>query len=214
MKKCPYEEKIDLYLRGKLSETESAQFEEHYFSCPPCFQKTSERNELIEVIQRRGAFIFDPAASRRPEPRISLGEKVAAFLTPRRWVTAAVTAALLLVVALAVAPRFKSHGPDFVFTGDETVRGESLAVLSPRGDVKAVPDSFEWKALNAAAEYQVTLSGLETLWTTTTQETKIALPEDLKNKLKAGSYTWQVKAYSAQGTLLAASPKVLFKILN
>ncbi len=214
MKKCPHEEKVDLYLRGKLSESESAEFEEHYFNCPPCFQKTSERSELIEVIQQRGAFIFEPATLRRPKPRISLGVKVAAFLTPRQWVAAAVTAAALLVVALALVPRFKSHGPDFTFTGDETVRGESLAVLSPLGDVKAVPDRFEWKALSAAAEYQVTLSGLETLWTTTTQETKIALPEALKNKLKAGSYTWQVKAYSAQGTLLATSPKVEFKISN
>jgi len=214
VRKCPDDEKIDSYLRRKLSEADAAQFEEHYFNCPSCFQKTSERNKLMDVIKHQGAYIFAPTAARKPEPKISFGEKIAAFLTPRQWVAAAVTAALLLVVVLGVVPRFKSQGPNFVFTGDETVRGESLAVLSPVGEVQAVPASLAWTALNSAAEYQVSLSGPETLWTKTTTETTIALPEEVKNKMKAGSYVWQVKAYSAQGALLAASPKIEFKISN
>lgn len=213
MRKCRDEEKIDLYLKGKLSDAESAGVEEHYFNCQSCFQKIQERAEIMDVIQRRGASIFSPAADRRPELGVSLWDKAAAFLTPRQWVAAAVSAALLLVVVLGVVPRFRSHAPEFALSGDETVRGESLVLLAPLGQTKAAPAEFEWKAIPAAAEYQVALSsGPNVIWTTATQETKVVLPLVIKTALKAGvDYSWQIKAFSAQGTLLAASPKEAFK---
>lgn len=214
MKKCSYEEDIDAYLRGKLSESESAKFEEHYFNCPSCFEKTQERNELMEVMKHRGAFLLAPESGRQPEPKIAFGKKVAAFLTPRQWAAAAVAAALLVFVVWGIVPRLKDRGPEFVFTGDETVRGESLVLLAPLGSVKDAPAYFEWKALDAA-EYQITLFGLETPWTETTSETRIALPDDVRNKLEAGRpYSWQVKAYSPQGILLAPSAKAPFTISN
>lgn len=44
-------------------------------------------------------------------------------------------------------------------------------------------------------------------------ETKIAVPEDIRAKLKVGErYTWQVKAYSQKGTLLAISRASQFTI--
>jgi hypothetical protein len=212
MRKCEYEGQIDRYLMNKLSESEKIQFEEHYFNCPSCFQKTVECNELLETIKNKGASLFVPSPK---EAHISLWEKVVSFLTPRQWIAAAVSAALLVVVVLGVVPRLKTHSPDFVFTGEETVRGESLVLVSPRGNLSAPPVYFEWKSFGENTEYLITLtlSGQEKLWSQTTPETKIAIPEDIKNKLKAsGIYSWQVKAYSPQGTMLASSPKVTFKI--
>ena len=39
--------------------------------------------------------------------------------------------------------------------------------------------------------------------------------EDVKNRMQASrKYSWQVKAFSPQGTLLAVSPRVQFKITS
>ena len=213
MRDCEDEEKIDLYLKGKLSDAGSAEFEEHFFNCPECFRKMEERAEILDVIRRRGASIFVPAADDRREPRVSLWGRAAAALTTRRWVAAAVGAAVLLVVVLGVVPRFKSHAPEFALSGDETVRGESLVLVAPVGRAPAAPAAFEWKAVPSAAEYHLTLSsGSTVIWTTTVPEARVALPPDIKSGLRAGGhYSWQVKAYSAQGTLLAASPKEAFE---
>lgn len=212
MKECPNEERIDRYLTDRLTESESAELEEHYFNCSACFQKVSARNELVEVIRDRGAEIFERNAFGRPEGQVSLGEKIAAVLLPRRWLTAAVAAVVLFVALFVLIPRFKGRGPEFVATGDETVRGESLILVSPLGEVKAGPSALEWKPISAAVEYRVDLSGPETLWTAVTPATKADLPENMKGRMKPGLYQWQVKAYSAQGLLLAVSPKVEFKI--
>jgi hypothetical protein len=217
MRKCPHEDKIDSYLARKLSEVESAQFEDHYFNCPPCFQKTYERNELMTFIRREGDSVFAAVPAPKPAPaKVSLWDKVGALLTPKQWVTAAVTAALLLVVVLGVAPRLHRTVPVFTFGGDETVRGETLALLSPSGAVTTAPATFSWKAVRGAVEYTLTLaSGSETLWTATTPDATIALTEGVKANLAAGTaYSWQVKAYAAQGTLLATSVKTTFKIAN
>ena len=196
----------------KLSDSEIAEFEEHYFNCPSFFAKIRERNEIMEVMKQKGAFLIAPESGRQTEPRIALGRKVAAFLTPRQWAAVAVAGALLIFVFWGIMPRLKDRAPEFVFTGDETVRGESLVLLAPQGNVKSAPFYFEWKALDAA-EYQVTLFGLGMHWTRTTSETRIVLPDDVRSKLESGrSYSWQVKAYSPQGILLAASAKASFTV--
>jgi hypothetical protein len=217
MRKCPHEVKIDPYLAGKLSETESVQFEDHYFNCPACFQKTYERNELMTFIQREGNSIFAPVPAPKPAPaKVSLWDRLTALLTPKQWVTAAVTAALLLVVVLGVAPRLHRTAPAFTFNGDATVRGEAVAIVSPSGDIASAPATFSWKAVRGAAEYTVALAaGTETLWTATTAETTVVLPDSVKAKLAAGTtYGWQVKAYAPQGTLLATSAQTTFKIAD
>jgi hypothetical protein len=213
MKKCKYEETIDLYLLNKLSENEKWKFEDHYFNCPSCFQKTVERNILIEAVKTKGADIFAPEAAPQLAERVPWTEKVTSFLTPRQWVTAAVSAALILAVVLAVVPRFKQAPPEFIFTGDQTVRGASIDAVTPAGGLSTAPTYFEWKPLGENVEYRVTLSNHKVMWTGTTQETKITLPEEFRSKLKAGElYTWQVKAYSQKGTLLAVSRTAQFVI--
>ncbi len=213
MKKCKHEEIIDLYLLDKLSENEKWKFEDHYFNCPSCFQKTVERQTLIETVQKQGAYIFASEAASRATERVPWTERALSFLTPRQWVAAGVSAALILIVVLAVVPMFKPHGPEFVFTGDQTVRGAAIDAISPAGGVSSAPAYIEWKALGEDVEYRVTLSNHKVIWTGTTQDTKVALPEDVKAQLKPGErYSWQVKAYSSKGTLLAVSRVAQFTI--
>jgi len=213
MNDCQHEEKIDEYLKGELSPDETARFEEHYFNCPSCFFKTREKSELLGLIQKAKEEIFSPAE--RDVRRRGAGlKRITEVLAPRRWMAVAATAAFALAAALLIVPNLKRANPGPIFNGDMAVRGDSLIIIAPMGEGKTAPAVFEWKPLASAAEYQVTLSGAKLDWTATTKETKIALPADIKAALKAGIYVWQVKAYSSQGTLLAPSPKVEFKITD
>jgi len=212
MNACPDDERIDRYLKGRLSESEAEEVEAHYFDCPRCFRKISERNDLIEAVRARGAELAESPAG-RPRETAAPGGKLAAFLVPKRWAAAA-AAAVLVLGALLLLPKFHDRAPDLVSSGDETVRGEALPLVAPLGEVKGAPDAFEWNEVRAAAEYRVSLSGPETLWSTATAATKAALPEPVRARMKPGSYQWQVKAYSAQGTLLAASAKAGFRITD
>jgi hypothetical protein len=213
MKKCEHQETIDLYLLNKLSENEKWKFEDHYFNCSSCFQRTVERHALIETVKNQGAQIFAPEAAHQVVESVPWTEKVLSYLTPRQWVTAAVSAALIIVVVLAVVPRSKQDAPQFVFTGDQTVRGASIDAIAPAGGLSSAPAFIEWKALGEDVEYKVTLSNHKVIWTGTTQDTRIALPEEIRAQMKPGErYSWQVKAYSQKGTLLAVSRVAQFTI--
>jgi len=214
MTKCPYQSKIDPYLLGKLGEAESAAFEDHYFNCPPCFQETFARNELVDVIRDRGAILFPAEAEPRPVRRETAWDRWKSILTPRPWAAVAAAAALILVVFVGVIPRSTPVGAGFSPIDDATVRGASVEAVSPAGVLARAPESFSWKGVAGAAEYAVTLfRGADIVWTAASADIRIAPPEQVRAGLESGTaYVWQVKAYSAQGTLLASSARTAFTI--
>ncbi len=62
-------------------------------------------------------------------------------------------------------------------------------------------------------EYQVSIYNGKLLWKTTTRDSRLSLPDDVKALMIAGTkYSWQVKAFSPQGTLIAVSSRVQFTI--
>jgi len=219
MTSCLQEGKIDAYLMGKLSQAESDAFEDHYFNCPSCFQKTYARNELVDVIKYRGASIFAPEEERAPAvetAKVPIWKKITAFLSPRPWVAVAAAAAVLLVVIVGVVPRSNPSAPVFSAIEDATVRGASIETIAPAGAQAKAPAGFSWKAVAGAAEYGVSLfKGSELIWSATTAgaDVRIALPDGLAKGFETGAvYAWQVKAYSAQGTMLSASARTEFTI--
>ncbi len=221
MKPCEQEGKIDAYLMGKLSQADSDAFEDHYFNCPACFQKTYARNELVDVIKHKGARIFAPEEEAREarrraaeSPKVPVWNKIAAFLSPRPWVAVAAAAAVLGVVILGVVPRSNPSAPVFSAVEDATVRGASVETISPAGALSKAPAAFSWQAAAGAAEYGISLfKGSELIWSASVREARAALPADAALGLEPGvAYAWQVKAYSAEGTLLAASARTEFSI--
>ena len=53
------------------------------------------------------------------------------------------------------------------------------------------------------------------VWEEATKDNSIILPENIKKTFVSGKiYSWQVKAFSAEGTLVSLSSKVQFKIDN
>ncbi len=221
MKPCEQERKIDAYLMGKLNKADSDAFEDHYFNCPTCFQKTYARNELVDVIKYKGAQIFAPeeeARASRPRvvesPGVPVWEKLAAFFAPRPWVAVAAAAAILTIVIVGVVPRSNPSAPVFTAIEDTTVRGASVEAISPVGALDKAPAGLSWRAVGGAAEYGISVyKGSELIWSATSREAQIGLPESVVKGFAAGAdYAWQVKAYSAQGTMLSASARTGFTI--
>lgn len=215
MTKCRYESYIDGYLLGRLSPGEEAEFEEHYFNCSDCFRKTVEREEIIRVLKSNPSLLKRPEAFSAAEPprRTTWREKLYAMARPKQLALAGAAAAVLVFVLVSVVPRTRTAPPEFVLSGEETVRGGTLTLLSPAGIVSGVPAFFEWRKQGENLEYNLSLYAPSILWTTVTAETKVSLPAEVKNLLtQGGTYSWQVKAFDRQGTLVALSPRVEFTV--
>jgi len=212
MTKCRYEDLIDRYLLDKLKPEEQADFEEHYFICRSCFSKMTERDEIVRILRKEGVL-------QAPEPApagsaLAHADRPFAFFTPRRWAAVGVSVAAVAAAAWFLIPRAGTPPPPLVLSGDETVRGASLAALAPTGDVAGIPALLEWKAAGEDIEYRVTLAGKIPLMAASTKDTRLALPEDVRARMKAGEkYFWQVQAFKADGTLIAVSGRVRFRVL-
>ncbi len=213
MKKCKFEDQIDSYLLNRLEGGDRDYFEEHYFNCTSCFQKIEERNELISAIKTRGTWIFKEEPATERKTFVPAFEKIYSFFTPRQWATAAISAAFLLVAVFGILPQLRKSTPQFYLSENEVVRGESLSLISPIIDVKTVPSFFEWRQLGQDVEYKIYVYNEKLLWTASTKETRIDVPEDIKQLMVAGQkYSWQVRAFSSKGTLIAVSSKVQFQV--
>jgi len=213
MKKCPFESQIDDYLLNRLEGGDKEAFEEHYFNCQRCFRLMEERNELISAVKTRGAWIFEPEPDAEKKVLLPTFEKVFSYFTPRQWATVAAAAAVLLVAVFGVLPRFKGAPPQFVLSESEVVRGASLTLMSPVIDTAVAPAYFEWKSLGEDVEYKLSLYNSGLIWTATTRENRISIPEEIRANMTAGQkFAWQVRAYSSRGTLIAVSSRVEFQI--
>ena len=213
MRKCRYEDRIDEYLLDRMKPEEQTDFEEHYFICRSCFEKMSERNEIVQVLKKEGV-LTRPETGRAAASgfRDRLGRALA-YLTPRRLAAVAVPMALVILAALLFIPRGGPVAPPLVLTGDGTVRGAAIHVVSPVADVAEAPSSLEWKTVGEDIEYQVSLAGDNPLLNASTKETRIVLPEEARARMKPGrEYSWQVRAFKADGALVAESGRVKFRI--
>jgi hypothetical protein len=214
MEEHKYNGFIDDYLLNKLNKEESDHFEEHYFNCQSCFEKLEEREELIAVIKARGKDIFQEELK---PTGIKAGfsiKQLLPTLTPTNWILATVSAALIFFIILSISPLFKKTQPQFFLDEEGVLRGTPITIISPVTDIKAVPSRFEWKRLGDEVEYKVSLYlNQEVIWNTATKENYVSLPEEIQNLMKeAQKYSWEVKAFSPQGALIAVSSKVEFKI--
>lgn len=51
MDKHPDDDFMDSYLLGKIGESAREEFEEHYFNCPDCFKKVTERDQIMNLLK-------------------------------------------------------------------------------------------------------------------------------------------------------------------
>ena len=209
MRKCKFEDLIDSYLLNRLDEDKKKKFEEHYFNCPYCFEKTVERDELISVIKYKGDMIFQDQHVGEETKGVTWVEKIVSLLTLKQWATAAVSAFLLLIIFCLIFYVIPNRGPtppSFQKPDDHVERGTQIKI-------KVVPSKIEWAKLGENVEYKIYIyRNGDKLWSTTTKENFIVLPEEVKKRMTLGEiYSCEVKAFSTQGPL-KASGRTQFKI--
>lgn len=228
MQKCKFEKLIDDYLLNRLDEEKRNKFEEHYFSCPHCFEKMVERDEIISIVKYKGKMIFQEEYGAEEGVRATRSEKIISLLTPKQWATAALTATLLFIIAsvfiFVFMPSQKpTVTPSSFFLSEEITRARDIRLISPVGDIKTVPSKLEWKIKiflwqekDEDVEYKISIYDNDTeLWTTNTEEQFIELPEEVREAMKLGKeYSWRVMCFSPQGTVAAISGTSQFKISN
>jgi hypothetical protein len=214
MKKCKYENLIDDYLYNRLSEEKKEEFEEHYFNCFSCFSKLKERDELITVVKHEGETIFQDKLEHEKARKVTWYNKVLASISPKQWALTAASAALVLIIALGIIPHFKSSTPQFTID-DDLVRSGSIKLISPIIEVADLPSEFRWQKAGEDLKYRIYLYDKELLWTGTTELTSLEIPVNIRNLLKSGvTYSWQVKAFSSEGTLVYVSKRTEFSIIH
>jgi len=209
MRKCKFEDLIDNYLLNRLDDEKKKKFEVHYFNCPYCFEKMVERDELISVIKYKGDMIFKDQHAVEETKGVTRVEKIVSFLTPKQWAATAVSAFLLLIIFCLIFYVIPNRGPtppSFPIPDDSTERGTQIKI-------KVIPSKIEWSKLGEDVEYKIYIyHNGDKLWSTTTKENFIVLPEDVKKRMTLGEiYSCEVKAFSHQGAL-KASGKTQFKI--
>jgi len=209
MIECKFEDLIDEYLLNTLSEEKRNQFEEHYFNCPACFQKMAERDDMITAIKWKGHEIFSDLMEEEQTRKVAVWDRLFGFMAPRQWALVGVSAALVLVVTFGVIPAIKTQPPQFTLDDHQT-RGQSITLISD-----SIPSRFEWQKMENAWEYTIEIDNHDPLWHKTTNNNFVILPDEIKHKMKVGvAYSWQVKAFSRQGILIAESSKIQFSIPN
>jgi len=209
MRRYKFENLIDNYLLNRLDEDKKKKFEEHYFNCPYCFEKMVERDELISIIKHKGDMIFQDEYVVEEAKGATWFEKVISLLSPKQWAAAAVSACLLIIVfglIFYVIPIPKTTPPPFPKPEVPDVRG-------PKIKIKVILPRIEWSELGEGVEYKIYIyDNGNKLWSATTKENFIVLPEEVKKRMIRGEkYSCEVKAFSLRGTLVALG-KTQFKI--
>ncbi len=168
-----------------------------------------ERDELISIIKYKGDMIFQDQLVVEETKGMTWVEKIVSFLTPKQWAATAVSACLFLIIGclfLYVIPNRGPTAPPFPIPDDSTVRGTQIKI-------KVIPSKIEWSRLGEGVEYKIYIyNNGDKLWSTTTKENFIVLPEEVKKRMILGKiYSCEVKAFSSHGPL-KASGKTEFKI--
>ncbi|MCJ7679233.1 MAG: hypothetical protein MUP70_00770, partial [Candidatus Aminicenantes bacterium] len=187
---------------------------EHYFNCPACFEELKHRSEILAVIKEQGPTLFqnlkEPVSARRP----SFFPGLRSFFTPKQWIVTGISAVLIAVLAVGIAPSLKKPSSKF-FVNDDIVRGESIKLISPVIDINIVPTQFTWEKSGKEVEYKIYLYAAQLLWSATTKDATISVPAEVQAQMKPGQkYSWQVKAFSPEGVLISMSSQVQFRIIN
>jgi hypothetical protein len=221
---CPPPE---VWLRKELAAlppAERARLELHATDCPAC---SAERElcrafdagtgdlaaaDVAWVTERLESAPTPPAALDSPSGRVVRFPRRQALV---RWGRLAAAAVLVVAAGLMFQtvhlgdpplPTPRQHGP---------VRGGTIELLAPLGDLPAMPQELLWRPLPGATAYRVHLLAVDDtmLWEGSTSPPSIALPADVTATLhRSVSYHWRVIATAADGTVIGRSEMAAFRV--
>jgi hypothetical protein len=197
---------IASYELGLLSEEERHRFENHLLECEECFQSLYDTAPIANLM-RDGKLA--------PSEKVELHngkDKAPIRFFQKKWALAAAGVMVVFVIALAFV---WLQGPA---EKAQRLRGEddvSILVLFPVGQVTTV-DELQWKPVSGVDSYDVKIftETNDLVWEGSASETKIALPDTIKETLIRGrTYYWQVEAQTGKGDRLK-SQMIRFQIRN
>lgn len=177
------EKRLAAYIDGDLPPAEATKVEEHLMVCSVCREEVTEVSRVLRGDRRQKARrTFIPV----------LG----------------VAAAAVLVFLFPVVVNRNQIPEDVLRTGPGVTGLETLPVISPLTPILERDSSslyrleLQWEPHEGASEYRATLtdSAGETVWTGTTQQTRIGIPSDVQ--LEPGALLfWYVDAVLSSGQL-------------
>ena len=128
---------------------------------------------------------------------------------------AAATVAILVAGGLYVQQMMQ---PGFSIGDDGrpvTFRSGRVDLLSPRGDLDALPTSFEWNSIEGAARYEIEVLEVDrtVVWRSDSELASIAVPGEVETLAVPGkTLWWRVRALDTGGRELAVSSREQFRI--
>jgi hypothetical protein len=165
-------------------------------------QIAGELDWRVQPVIRRE--VHEPART-----RTSLVQLLGAWFRSKQGsaLSLAFVCSALLVISLQIQFR---HSAPLVSRVDtpQNWRGNNLTIVGPTGSLDAVPNSFRWKSIPSASQYEVRVLGVDgaELWKTTTASTDVVVGPDLNTLLaKHSVFFWRVTGLSSEGRQLASS---------
>lgn len=204
-----------------LSAEERARIEAHADVCPACGAERTlarafgaptmaspEAQAITETLRARAPWRANEA---KPDPRFETRRRMRRFAVAVPFALAAA-----VVLGIGVVLQFGAPGaPPVSAPGTGAVmRGSTIDVVAPAGDVGALPDELEWEPVPDAASYRVAIIGVdgETLWQATVEEPPAAIPPETRANLHPSvRYRWQVEALDERGARIARSEATAFR---
>lgn len=138
-------------------------------------------------------------------------------VTPRRtsWLPSWALMAASVVAVAAGALLLRTPAVTIETPGEQVYRSAGLEVVTPSGDVEAVPEAFTWTPVTGAVRYEVRVREVDgtELWRGTSPDPRLELPAAVRTQvLPAKTLEWQVIASDASGRSLADSGVARFRL--
>ncbi len=203
-------------LEGRRGDPARGTAEAHMLGCAYC------RNEMTLLRE------FESPAI-RPEERKAV-DSIAAQLrknspaaaeswwqwlrNPKILVPALSFAMALIAVTVGLQFRHSTIQP-YVPSANDVLRGQSVEVIGPVGDVAQPPDRLEWRPVAGASQYKIKLMEVDRteVWSATLAQTSALVPQNVRSKLSPlKTLLWQVVAINGVGDVVADSGVQRFRV--
>jgi hypothetical protein len=159
--------------------------------------------DVKELKQRAQNRINEIKAHDVSRLKLSFGQKIAALFelkSPLKYATA-IAAVFIMAVAVLILLKIPQSIKKDTLRG---IKKESIKMISPRGEVKEFPLTFEWEPFAGAREYQVVLldDELTRIWTSEKADfTKMFIPSEVQTGLQVEkTHYWKVVILLKDGT--------------
>lgn len=181
---CLSYDELDEFYARPATEDRAAEIRQHLASCAACLEAARDLCSFLGL---------------RPETEI-----VADF-QPAAWYArpgGRIAATVVLVAGLAAAWSVTRNPAENLVVRSAQVE-PAIAVVSPQGELAAVPSLLEWQPFPNGNSYDVELRDvrLNIIWNRQqVVGTKLEIPVEVQNQMKAGAgYAWRVFATTSEG---------------